>query len=540
MSSVAERSARRQAAAHGSVTSSAAIVAFATLLSRILGLLRDMMTARYFSNDVRDAILAAFRLPNFFRRILGEGSLSISFVPIFIEVLRGDEVRAGHQEARQMVSAVFSVMLVFAISLALIGIIFMEDILRVVLSGEAYQAVPGKFALTVQLGRIMFGFVVAISLYAFFMAVLNSQRKFIVAALAPCLFNITMILAAYISPRFAAPERALAWAVLIGGALQMGVLIPAVARSGFLPKISFAWQSPEVRKVLWALGPSLFAASIMQFTALVNMHFASDLPSGAQSYLYLADRLLELPLSLFVVSVSSALLPTLARFRAEGNSAAVSATFNHYFRLILFISIPAGLGLFILAQPIVETLFLGREFKYADAVQTASVLQVYAFTVIVAASVRILAQGFYAIQNTWYPALSGGVSFVSHLVFAYALTKTFGLVGLAAASLCSATVNLLLLAVAYNAWAGKIEGRKLAFGLIRYAICGALMVWALQSRELVSETIRVHLGVGFAPRALALTVLVFFGAIVYLTSALVLRVPECRETLQIARSRFRS
>jgi putative peptidoglycan lipid II flippase len=176
----------------GSVALSAAIFALGTFLSRILGLVRDMMTARYFPNDVRDAFINAFRLPNLFRRLLGEGSLSISFIPIFVEILSGKGSKNAEEvdlRAKRLVAGVFSILMSVSITLSLLATIFMDDILRFLLSGEAYLSIPGKFELTVRLGRIMFGFLILVSLYAFFMAILNSVKKFAMTALAPCFFN---------------------------------------------------------------------------------------------------------------------------------------------------------------------------------------------------------------------------------------------------------------------------------------------------------------------------------------------------------------
>ncbi len=523
----------------GSVTLSAAIFAFGTFLSRCLGLVRDMMTARYFPNDLRDAFIYAFRLPNLFRRLLGEGSLSISFIPIFVEILSGKGSRDAsdaHERAKSLVAGVFSILLSVSITLSLISILFMDEILRFLLSGEAYLSVPGKFELTVRLARIMFGFLVLISIYAFLMAILNSFKKFVMPALAPCFFNIAMISAAVISPSLAAPEEVLAWSVILGGVLQMGVLIPGVWRLGYFPRPTLKIATPEVGRVLKAILPGIFGLSLMQLTTIVNMHFTSKLQSGAQSYLYFADRILELPLSMIVVSVSSALLPSLAKYWSDDNKEAMSETLNHYIRLILFIAIPAAIGMFFLARPIVSVLFLGKEFKYADAMATAQVIQVYAFTVVVAASVRILAQGFYAIQNTWFPALAGGVALCTHVFFAYALTNAFGLNGLAAASLCSATVNLLMLITAYKRWVGTLRMRDLSFSVGKFLVCGLAMASVLLLHPMLSS----FLGARFYMRALALAIMVFAGASVYMLAAHLLRIPEYHETLATFTNKFKS
>jgi putative peptidoglycan lipid II flippase len=335
-----------------------------------------------------------------------------------------------------------------------------------------------------------------------------------------------MIMAALVSPGAAAPENVLAWAVIAGGFLQMAVLIPGVVKAGFFPKFTTHWNSPDVIRVAKAIAPSMFGMSIMQVTAIVNMHFTSTLPSGSQSYLYFADRILELPLSMFVVSVGSALLPTLAKYWAEDNKEAMSDTINHYIRLILFVALPAAIGMFCLAQPIVSVLFLGKEFKYNDALATAQVIQVYSFTVIIAAGVRILAQGFYAIQNTWFPAVAGAVALCSHIIFAYTLTNAFGLNGLAAASLCSATVNMLMLATAYNSWVGSLKLKSLIGSFIKFSICGAVMAAVLMLHGYLSA----FLGARFFMRALALFIMIGAGATVYMIMAHILKIPEYRET----------
>ena len=513
----------------GSVAVSAFIFASGTFASRILGLIRDMMMARYFSTDVRDAYVNGFRLPNLFRRVLGEGSLSVSFIPVFVETISGKGLSSQSEtelRAKQLVSAIFTIMLSVSITLTLLAIVFMDDILRVLLSGQEYMSIPGKFEMTVRLGRIMFGFLILISLYAFFMAIQNSLKKFAMSALAPCFFNLAMIGAALVSPRVAAPDLVLAWSVILGGFLQMAVLIPGVVRAGYFPGLTFKWSSPETTRVLKAVLPSMFGMSILQITTIVNMHFASHLPRGSHTYLYLADRILELPLSIFVVSVGSALLPTLAKYWAENDRAAMADTINHYIRLILFVAIPAALGMFVLAQPITEVLFLGREFSYEDAVNTAQVIQVYSASVIIAGGVRILAQGFYAIQNTWFPAVAGAVALFAHVIFAYVLTMKFQLLGLAGASVLGATVNLVMLATAYNAWVGSLQLKSLAKSLLKFGLCAAAMVLSLQ---IYGPAVQM-LGGRIFTKTVALLSVITVGAVVYMATAHVLRVPEFRET----------
>ncbi len=515
-----------------SVTASALVFAAGTMLSRVLGLVRDMMTARYFSVEIRDAFLVAFRLPNLFRRLLGEGSLSFSFIPVFVELIQGRRTEDSHR----LVNNVFAILMSASITVSLLGILFMDDILRLVLSGDEYTRIAGKLELTVLLARVMFSFLVLMSLFAFFMAILNSLKQFALSALAPALLNIALIAAALISDAWAAPELTLAAAVMVGGFLQMAVLVPSVARAGYFPKPSFRWNTPETKRVVKTVLPSMFGMSIMQVTQMVNLHFASHLPQGTHSAFYLADRVLELPLSLFVVSVGSALLPTLARYWAAQDREAMSETINHYVRLILFVALPAAVGMFTLAEPIAEVLFQGKEFGAQDTRMTAEILQVYAFGLIVSAGVRILAQGFYAVQNTWFPAVAATVAVAAHLLFAASFTRAFGLQGLAAATVASAAVNLTLLAVAYSSWVGALHVWKLLIGVGKFSIGAALMVFVLR----VYEPAALAMGDGHLAKTAALLLAIAAGGASYMAVAHVLKVPEYQETVAALASKIRN
>jgi putative peptidoglycan lipid II flippase len=208
------------------------------------------MTAQYFSPEVRDAFVVAFRLPNMFRRILGEGALSVSMIPVLVDLLTkrtsegvtDAESRESFEASRRLVGALFTLLLSLTLTLTALAVVFMDQIIGVLVAGEGYMSIPGKFELTVLLARIMFGFLILITLYAVFMAILNSLKKFALAALAPVMFNISMISAALISKEFGAPERVLAWSVIAGGALQMAILIPAIIKEGYWPRLSFVWR----------------------------------------------------------------------------------------------------------------------------------------------------------------------------------------------------------------------------------------------------------------------------------------------------------
>jgi putative peptidoglycan lipid II flippase len=511
-----EDSDGRDGAAKKAFMSSTYLLAFGTLVSRSLGLIRDMMTARYFPPELRDAFLVAFRLPNIFRRVFGEGSLGVSFIPVFLEILAGHKSVGDEAElrARQMATGVLAILLIITGTLSLLGIIYMEQLLSLLLSGQSYLSIPGKFELTVRLARIVFGFLVLISVYAFFMAVLNGLKKFTMVAFAPCLFNVALISAAFFSSRFIAPIETLAWAVIVGGLLQLAFLVPSVARAGYLqwpqlPKLKN--DTYDIFRVLGRFFPGLLGMSAMHLSALVSLHFASYLPQGAHSYLYFADRILEFPLSLVAVSVGSVLLPSLSSLWAEGDHDGMSVTMTESIRMVLFVAVPATLGMFALAHPIAETLFLGREFKYQDAVATAQIIQIYSFGLILWAGVRILAQGFFAIGNTWFPAVAAGVSLISHILIAGSLMGAFGLPGLAMASIGAAAINLIMLSAGYHTWVGVLRLKHLGFNFLKFSSSGLVMVVSLQAYP----TLHRSIGGGTLFNAIALMLMIAIAAAVY-------------------------
>ncbi|HRK07808.1 MAG TPA: murein biosynthesis integral membrane protein MurJ [Pseudobdellovibrionaceae bacterium] len=522
----------RSVASVTSVARSASLVALGTLASRVLGLLRDMLLARHFPPEVRDAFVVAFRLPNIFRRLFGEGVLAASFLPSLVSALTRP---TSPGEATRLVGAVFTLLLSLTSLISLLGIVFMDELMRLLLSGGSFDDVPGKFQLTVDLARIMFGFVALVSIYAFFMAVLNSLHRFALAAVAPCLFNLSLIVAILGFRGQAQAERALAWSVIVGGALQMLILVPAIRRARHWPKLGFFWSSPqgpqpvwtlpEVQKVFAAMGPSLLGLGVLQVMTVLNVIFASRLPQGAHTAIYLADRLFELPLSLIAVSVGSAMLPTLSGQWAAGDTAKMTATLRRGLRFVLFLALPSAVGLFMLAEPITEVLFQGREFRYADVLMTSQVIRVSAIGLVMAAVVKLLAQGFFAVGNTWFPAVAGLVTLACHAVFAWAGTRTMGLVGLTAATVLSSLVNAVLLGLAYSKWVGPLQWRQTA-GLMLKLVLACV---ALAAGCLIYEPLVLEFGSRFLTRSVALAAAIGLASALYFIATAILRVPELNE-----------
>ncbi len=421
-----------------------------------------MLIARYFIPETRDAFVVAFRIPNFFRRIFAEGAITVSFTPVFVQNL------SDPGKARSLWSSVFTVVGSIAVLLSTIFIAFMPDILRTMLPGAAYVSVPGKLDVTVFLARIVILTVISFAIFAYMTAVLASLRRFLLAAMAPCLLNIVAVLVAWFRPAWGPQETNLAWALVVGSVLQVLILLPALWKEGFLPRIRFTVDE-DVWRVLQGVLPGILGVGLMQLTMVANIYFASYLPQGSHTYLYLADRLLELPLALFVISVGSALLPEIAAHWGGGRKVEFDQAVNSAVRLIASLALPAALGLFLMAQPICEVLFVGRQFSVFDATQTASILRICTLTLLSVSAVRVLSQGFYAVGTVWFPVLAAVISFIAHIIFSFSFMRAFGLDGLAMATSASSVVNLVLLFVAYQKWIGKIEFRRLGHTLVRCA-----------------------------------------------------------------------
>lgn len=432
-----------------SVGLAALMMSLGTLTSRVLGLVRESAFAALFSKEITDAWGAAFRLPNLFRRLLGEGSLSVSFIPVFVEA-QAEDAKAGTQEARNLVNAFYSLLLVILVSITVAGVVFAPEILNLLLD-PSYKNDVAKFELTLRMTRLMFSFVFLISTYAFFMGILNALGFFGLAALAPALWNISMIISTFIPPEvFPSPGDGLSYGVLIGGFLQTLILIPLLRKKQFFP--SWRWQPshPKVKKIFRNLLPSLLGMGLLQISTLVNLRFASSLGEGVISYINYVDRLIELPLSLISVSLGTALLPTLSRLWVSENQQEFANTSKKFLLVNLFVALPAAVGLMTLAQPIVSLLFERGHFNSQDVMITALILQSYGLIMIVSSTVRVLTPAYYAVKNTWYPALTSAIGLTVHILVAPVFMQQFHVQGLMYSTLLSAVINLVLLVCGFS------------------------------------------------------------------------------------------
>lgn len=506
-------------------------MALGTMTSRVLGLLRDMAFAAMFSRTITDAWGVAFRIPNLFRRLLGEGSLAVSFIPVFVEARVED---SSLVRSRNLVNSFYTMLLVILIVLTALGIIFAEPIVRLLVEGN-FSEIPGKFELTVRMTRIMFSFIFLMSNYAFFMGILNALGQFGLPAMAPTFFNIAMIISNFVPKSWQPVEGdALAWGVIVGGILQVAILVPSLIKKNYLPKVSRQMWNPDVRRVLLNMLPGMLGTGLLQITTIINTNFASSLGEGTNTYIFLADRLLELPLSLVAVSLGTALLPTLSSLWSQGERHRMSETSNFYLRVNMFMAMPAAVGLYVLALPIVELLFQRGRFTLSDSLVTASVVRMYAFTLLASSSVRVLVPAYYAVKNTWFPAVVSFICLVVHVLVAPQLMRVYGIEGLVGSTLISATLNLLFLVFSYrffiNPFGIKLWLRQLILFLIPSSGLFFIASQYLWIRSWLGGILSGG-GDSLVVKLASLIVVIICGAAVYLSIAYLMKLEECFSAL---------
>lgn len=423
------------------IARAAGILGSATMLSRVMGMVRDMVVSRLFGAGLAtDAFFAAFQIPNMLRRFFAEGALTAAFVPTFSSTL----ARRGDEKARELANICFTLLTIVMAFITLAGILFSPVIVGMMFPG--FRAEPGKFELAVLLNRLMFPYIFFISLVALCMGILNTLRHFFTPAISTVFLNISMILAALcLRGFFEAPITALAVGVLIGGCIQLALQLPVLWSKGFPLKADFNFSSPEVRTIALLMLPSVFGVGVYYLNITVSAILASLLPQGSISYLYYAQRLFEFPQGIFTASVAQAVLPSMSRQAAAGDLEGMKSSLSFGVRLMLFITIPAMAGLIVCSTPIFSLIFMGGAFDYATAVNSASALLYYSMGLSFVALTRVLAPVFYALKDTKTPVYTALIAFIVNLCLSLALMGPLKHGGLALATTISALCNMLLL-----------------------------------------------------------------------------------------------
>ena len=439
-------------------TKAAGVVAGAVLFSRVLGLARELIFAGLFgAGRGMDAFLTAFRAPNLLRDLFAEGALSTAFVTVFSQRI----AKEGDESAWRLAAKMMTLTTIFMSLVSLLGVIFAAQFIGFLAPGFPAD----KAALTIELTRIMYPFILMVSLAALVMGMLNSRNLFTAPALASSFFNIGSIAGGvafgwWIDPHFGEKSLiGLALGTLLGGLLQLGVQIPSLYKAGFKFVLDFNWRDPGVRQVLLLMLPAVIAASAVQVNVMINSIFASYLGDGPVSWLSYAFRLMQLPLGVFGVAVATVTLPVISRASALGEMGRFSSTLARAMRLAVFLTFPSAVGLIMLAQPIIALIYQRGKFHDADSLHTAEALQFYAIGLVGYSCIKVLAPAFYAINRKWTPMtvsfISIGLNLLLNWIFIFQLKM--GHCGLALSTAVSATVNFSLLYLFMRRISGSLE-----------------------------------------------------------------------------------
>lgn len=437
------------AAKNAGLLKSSLVVGMMTMLSRVLGLIRDIVIANFVgATAAADAFFVAFKIPNFMRRLFAEGAFSQAFVPVLSEY-REQRSLAAVQGLINRVAGALGGSLLLVTGLAVVG----APVVATIFAPGFYSSDdPTRYQMTAEMVRITFPYLMLISLTGFCGAVLNSYGRFAVPAFTPVLLNISLITAATLaSSYFAEPAFALAWGVLVAGVLQLTFQVPFMHALRLTPRPVWDWQDEGVRRVLLLMGPAIFGVSVSQINLLLDTVLASFLPTGSVSWLYYSDRLVELPLGVFAIAISTVILPSLSRLQASANPKAFSATLDWSMRVVLLIGIPASVALLVLAEPILATLFQSGKLTPRDVAMASFSLRAYAVGLLAFMLIKVLAPGYFSRQDTKTPVRYGIIAMVSNMLLNIALVVPLhlywqlGHVGLALATSLSSFINAGLL-----------------------------------------------------------------------------------------------
>jgi putative peptidoglycan lipid II flippase len=507
------------------------VMGVATGLSRIAGLVRDMVVAALFGAGFgTDAFFMAFTIPNLLRRFFAEGSLTAAFVPTFADVRH----RQGDEEAMRVASICWTLLLLIMAAVTLLGVLGSPLLVRGI--GFGFGAVEGKLVLTDFLNRIMFPYIFFISLLGLVTGILNVLGHYFLPAVSTLFLNLSMILCALVlSPLFEIPITSLAIGVLIGGAVQLLMHFPVLRRKGVRLHLDFNFRHPAVVRVSRLMLPGIAGVAIYQINVVVTRLLASFLPEGSVSYLYYGQRLFEFPQGIFVVSLAQAVLPAMSRQASLGDEEGLKDSLRFALALIAVITVPAAVGLMLCAVPVYNLFFMKGAFGYHEVRQTALALAAFAPGLLFVGVSRVVVPAFYAMKDTRTPVW---ISFWTLLVNAGAglvLMKPFGHTGLAMALTLSSIFNCLLLVWALHRKVGRLGLSRLFASFVRLlpaAGCMAAVVWYI---------------LGFAPwstagaiwlKAAVLSAAVAAGTGVYALGCVVFKVPEAAEAMALMKGKL--
>ncbi len=533
-------------------TKASLVVAGAVMFSRALGLVREILFSAIFGGERLGAFVVAFRIPNLLRDLFAEGALSTAFITVFSRKVKTE----GTESAWALASKMFTLTVVFMSVVTILGIVLAEPLFDVITWGASPEVMEWK-GLVVLLTRVMFPFILLVSLAALVMGMLNARDVFGVPAMASSFFNIGSILggvalAWWLEPDFinrilhhaggtelpGLPfgQRALlglALGTLIGGLLQLVFQFPALRRAGFQFRLDFRWWDRGVKKILDLMVPSVIAAGAVQINVLVNTSFAMHVGISAPAWLNNAFRLMQLPLGVFGVAVATITLPVVSRIAVSENRADFGPTLGRALRLAVFLTLPSAVGLYVLAHPIISLIYEHGNFGAADSLNSALALQLYALGLVAYSCIKVLSPAFYAIDRRWTPML---VSFASiginaFLNWYFIFQMDLGHRGLALSTAIAATINFLALYGLMTWREGKLGTRELLLTMGRCALaCLGLTGICLAAMRLIPDWLFAH---SIGVRIVSLLGVIALAGLAYIGLCFVLRVGEVREAAEI-------
>ncbi len=513
----------------GKVIRSAGVVGSFTLLSRGLGMVRDIVIAYHFGTSLlASAFFVAFTIPNLFRRLFGEGALSAAFIPVLIET----RTKEGDKAAWVMASKVVTMAAALLTTIAIVGVLLFSIGLRC-------PGVSEKWLTTFALARVMFPYVLFICMAALSMAVLNSYKHFATSAFAPCLLNIILIVAMLVVFPIIGTDpgsraMVLAWAVLLAGAAQIAIQLPALRRFGCPFRFSSHWNDPRVKQMLLLMGPAALGMAVTQFNVLIDRMLALWIGEWAPAALFYSERMIYFPLGVIATAMATVLLPTFSTHAAEKNTAAMRETINHSLRHLIFIMTPAALGLLVLAPIILKTIFeWGGSFDSNSTLLSARALRFYAPGLVVFSAAKVFVPAFYAVQDMRTPVRIGIYTVLLNLalniIFILTLPTYWKHAGMAFSTVIAEAVGMAVLGIILTRRMKNLQWLEILKSFTRCllsALAMAVVAWA-------TAWLLLPLLGNFMPGKMAqigsLALAIGAGALTYLGLTFLLRTPELRE-----------
>jgi putative peptidoglycan lipid II flippase len=524
-------------AAGGRLARSAGVTGSATLASRVLGLVRDQVLAALFgAGNEMDAFIVAFRIPNLVRDLFAEGAMSAAFVPTFTRHL----TLGGKRDAWRLGNNVLNALLLVTGAIVVGGIVFARPLVDTF--ARDFAGVPGKLELTVRLTRVMLPFLTMVAVAAAAMGMLNSLHHYFLPALSPAMFNVaTIVCGLALVPLMPAIGEArimaIAIAALVGGLGQIAIQWPSLRREGFRYEPILNPRDKGLRQVLLLMGPGTIGLAATQVNIFVNTLIATSQGTGAVSWLTYAFRLMYLPIGLFGVSIGTAVLPAVSRHAAVDDTEGIRRTVSRGLALMLMLNVPAAVGLYVLATPIVELLLERGHFLPADTAATAAALRLYAVGLVGYSAVRIASPTFYAIGRSRVPVLVSAGAIAINLVASVALVRVIGFRGLALGTSIAATANAGMLVWLLRRRLNGLDGRRLSVTLVKVTVSALAMAAAVVAIQ--HTMVRVAPGRHAAAQAVRLGVSIGGGLVTLGATATLLRLAEFAEVVDMVRGRVR-